>query len=130
MNITSDVRTYVMTNLPALYATMTMDSFGVAPEALMVRADPSSATQTEYIDGSTTGVQALSFYARSKAPGTAIAALDSIRDLLDKPEIALTSVLCVKVTPRALPALVGKEETGESIYTMTVDIEFDGMNPY
>ena len=128
MNIVSDVKTYVTTNLTKLYATMTMDAFGVAPEALMVRGDPSSATVAEYIDGSTTGTQTLSFYARSKAPGTAIAALDAIRDLLDKPEISLTSVLCIRVTPRTLPALVSKESTGESIYSMTVDVDYDGKN--
>ena len=128
MNIVSDVRAYVAAQIPGLYATLGMDNFGAAVESIMVRGDPSTAVVTEYIDGSTTGVQSLSFYARSKTPATAVAALDSIRALLDQPEITLTAVLCIKVMPRALPALVSKEETGESVYVMTVDVSFDGKN--
>lgn len=128
MNIVSDVRTYVTAQLTGLYASMSMDNFGTAPEALMIRGDPSQATVTEYIDGSTTGRQVVSFYARSKNPATALGALDAIRDKLNQPEITLTGVLCIRVMPVALPAIVGKEETGESVYVMTVDIEFDGKN--
>ena len=128
MNIVSDIRAYVAAQIPGLYATLGMDNFGAAVESIMVRGDPSTAVVTEYIDGSTTGTQSLSFYARSKNPVTAISALDSIRSLLDQPEITLTSVLCIRVMPRALTALVSKEETGESIYVMTVDVDFDGKN--
>lgn len=128
MNIVNDVRAYVAAQLPGLYAVPGIDTFGAAVEAIIVRGDPSSAVETEYIDGSTTGVQSLSFYARSKTPGTAVAALDSIRALLDQPEVTLTAVLCIKVMPRALPTLVSKEETGESVYVMTVDVSFDGKN--
>jgi hypothetical protein len=128
VNITADVKAYVVNALKTLYATMTIDSFGIAPEALMIRGDPSQATVVEYIDGSTTGTQSVSFYARSKNPDTALSALDAIRVLLDQPEIALTGVLCIKVMPKTLPALVAKEDTGESVYTFTVDVEYNGKN--
>lgn len=128
MNITNDVKTYVTTNMTNPYAAMTIDNFGVAMEALMIRGDPSQATVVEYIDGSTNGTQSVSFYARSKNPATALAALDDIRVLLDQPEITLTNALCIKVYPRTLPAFVSKEATGESIYTFTVDVEYNGKN--
>lgn len=128
MNITSDVRAYVNTNLPSLYASVGLDSFGSTVEAIIARSDPSEAVVKEFIDGSTTGVQTISFYARSKAPATAIAALDAIRALLDQPEITLSGVLCIKVMPRVLPSLVSNEDTGASIYVLTVDVSFDGNN--
>lgn len=129
MNITADIKAYVATKITNPYAVMTIDSFGIAPEALMVRADPSQATVVEYIDGSTSGTQSVSFYARSKNPATALSALDAIRLLFNQPEITLTSVSCVKIITRTLPALVSKEDTGESIYTFTVDVSYHGKNP-
>jgi len=108
---------------------MTMDAFGTTMESLMIRGDPSSGTVTEFIDGSTTGTQVVSVYARSKAPATALTALDTIRKKLDGAKITLTEVLFMETEIVTLPAYVSKEDTGEFIYTMTVNVNFDGKNP-
>lgn len=130
MNITSDVKTWIMAQLTTqLYATMTTDNFGKAVEALMIRGDPSSAVVTEFVDGSSTGSQQVTFYARSANPATAKNALDLIYKKFNQPEITLTDVLCIRVNPVSLPAFVSKEDSGESIYSMTVNVEFDGKNP-
>jgi hypothetical protein len=129
MNIVSDVKAWIVAQLPTLYAAMTIDNFGSTVEALMIRGDPSSAVETEFIDGSTTGSQQVTFYARSKNPATAISALDSIYAKFNQPEITLTGVLCIRVQQVSLPAFVNKEEAGESIYSMTVNVDFDGKNP-
>lgn len=129
MNITSDVRTWITAQLTTLYATMTTDNFGAAPEALMIRGDPSTAREVEFVDGSTTGTQAITFYARSASPTTAKTALDAIYDKFNSPEIALNDALCIRAAPVSLPAFVSQEDSGESIYSMTVNVDFDGKNP-
>ena len=125
MDIVSDVKTWITTDLPDLYATMKIDSWGDDMEALQIRGDPSSAVVTEFIDGSMTGQQQVTFYARSAYPATALDALQSIYDELNQPEITLTDVLVMRVSPVSIPAFVSKETTGESIYSFTVNIDFD-----
>lgn len=113
-----------------LYAPIGLEAFGLLAESIVIRSDPSEATVTEFIDGSSTGRQSISFCARSKAPTNAIEALVKIKNALDKTELSLTDVLCIRVTPRTLPAIVEKNDTGEFVYTMVVDIEFDNNNKF
>lgn len=130
MNIVSDIHTWIMAQLTTqLYATMTTDNLAASVESIMIRGDPSSARELEFVDGSSTGNQQVTFYARSANPATAKNALDLIYAKFNQPEIALTGVLCIRVNPVSLPAFVSKEDSGESIYSMTVNVDFDGKNP-
>jgi len=108
---------------------MTIDNFGTVLESFMLRGDPSSATVTEFVDGSTTGSQQITFYARSKSPATCMSALDSIMKKFNQPQITLTEVFCASVNQVSIPSFVSKEDSGESIYSMTVSVDFDGKNP-
>ena len=130
MNIVSDVKNYLDSLDLNLYAPIGLEAFGLLSESIVIRSDPSEATVTEFIDGSSTGRQSISFYARSKAPTNAIEALVKIKNALDKTELSLTDVLCIRVTPRTLPAIVEKNDTGEFVYSMVVDIEFDNNNKF
>ncbi len=130
MNIINDVKNYLDGLDLDLYAPIGLEAFGLLAESIVIRSDPSEATVTEFIDGSSTGRQSISFYARSKAPTNAIEALVKIKNALDKTELSLTDVLCIRVTPRTLPAIVEKNDTGEFVYTMVVDIEFDNNNKF
>lgn len=130
MNIINDVKNYLDSLGLGLYAQIGLEAFGLLSESIVIRSDPSEATVTEFIDGSSTGRQSISFYARSKAPTNAIEALVKIKNALDKTELSLTDVLCIRVTPRTLPAIVEKNDTGEFVYTMVVDIEFDNNNKF
>ena len=130
MNIINDVKNYLDGLDLDLYAPIGLEAFGLLAESIVIRSDPSEATVTEFIDGSSTGRQSISFYARSKAPTSAIEALVKIKNALDKTELSLTDVLCIRVTPRTLPAIVEKNDTGEFVYTMVVDIEFDNNNKF
>ncbi len=130
MNIINDVKNYLDVLDLNLYAPIGLEAFGLLSESIVIRSDPSEATVTEFIDGSSTGRQSISFYARSKAPTNAIEALVTIKNALDKTELTLTDVLCIRVTPRTLPAIVEKNDTGEFVYTMVVDIEFDNNNKF
>jgi hypothetical protein len=114
---------------PAPSLPMTMDAFGTTMESLMIRGDPSSGTVKEFVDGSTTGAQVVSIYGRSKNPATILTALDTIRKKLDGKKITLTEVYFIKTVIDTLPAYVSKEDTGEFIYTMTVNVRFYGKNP-
>jgi hypothetical protein len=130
VNIINDVKNYLDSLGLGLYAQIGLEAFGLLSESIVIRSDPSEATVTEFIDGSSTGRQSISFYARSKAPTNAIEALVKIKNALDKTELSLTDVLCIRVTPRTLPAIVEKNDTGEFVYTMVVDIEFDNNNKF
>ena len=130
MNIINDVKNYLDSLDLNLYAPIGLEAFGLLSESIVIRSDPSEATVTEFIDGSSTGRQSISFYARSKAPTNAIEALVKIKNALDKTELSLTDVLCIRVTPRTLPAIVEKNDTGEFVYSMVVDIEFDNNNKF
>jgi len=130
VNIINDVKNYLDGLDLDLYAPIGLEAFGLLSESIVIRSDPSEATVTEFIDGSSTGRQSISFYARSKAPTNAIEALVKIKNALDKTELSLTDVLCIRVTPRTLPAIVEKNDTGEFVYTMVVDIEFDNNNKF
>lgn len=130
MNIINDVKNYLDGLDLDLYAPIGLEAFGLLSESIVIRSDPSEATVTEFIDGSSIGRQSISFYARSKAPTNAIEALVKIKNALDKTELSLTDVLCIRVTPRTLPAIVEKNDTGEFVYTMVVDIEFDNNNKF
>lgn len=130
MNIINDVKNYLDGLDLDLYAPIGLEAFGLLAESIVIRSDPSEATVTEFIDGSSTGRQSISFCARSKAPTNAIEALVKIKNALDKTELSLTDVLCIRVTPRTLPAIVEKNDTGEFVYTMVVDIEFDNNNKF
>lgn len=127
MNIASDIKTYLSAQIADL-GTITIDSFGTIEASTMVRSDPSAAVEVEFIDGSFTGEQVLSFYARNKNPATAIVKLDTILGKLDMPELTLTGVQNIRVMPRTLPALVSKDDAGVSIYSCSVSVEYDGKN--
>lgn len=129
MSIAADVRAWLAMALPALPA-ITEDNFAPTSAALMVRGDPSQANVIEFVDGSYQGSQQLSFYAKSKEPATAQAQLESIQAALDKKEIALTGLQVIRVRSVSTVSFVAKEDTGESIYTFTAAVEYDGKNPY
>lgn len=128
MDLVNDICTFVKTQLPSLYATLTMDNMGKADEALMIRGDPSTAVVEEFIDGSTTGEQQVTFYARSMSNATAKDALYSIWGIFNQPKITLTDALCIRAKPVTMPAFVNEEESGAVNYSMTVSVEFDAQN--
>ena len=127
MSIASDLRTYLLTKTNL--ATIFEDAFGLEQNAVMIRSDPSTANVIEYVDGSYTGTQQLSIYARNVNPATAQADLEKVRATVDKKEITLTGVGVLKVQAVSTVSFVNKEETGEFIYSTTVDVTFGGNNP-
>jgi len=123
MDIVSDIKTWLSEQTSTSGITITMDNLD--DTGTMIRGDPSSAVVTEFVDGSTTGQQQVTFYAKSASPATAKSNLQAIYDEMNQPEIALTDALCIRVSPASLPAFVSKEKTGESNYSFTVNIDFD-----
>ena len=129
MSIASDVKTYILANATSI-TKMMEDNFGATNPALMVRSDPSTANEVEFIDGSYEGRQQLTFYARDSNPANAQAVLNLIRSTIDKKEIALTGLQVLKVQSVSTVSYVSKEDTGEFIYSTTADVAFYGKNPF
>lgn len=128
MSITSDIRIYILANCPTITSILE-DSFGTVMDAIMMRSDPSTANKIEFIDGSYQGTQQITFYARNKNPAIAQSQLASIRECVDKKEIALTNLQSIRVQSVSTVSFVSKEDTGESIYSTTVIVDYDGKNP-
>lgn len=128
MSIAADVVAYLATAVPALPA-ITEDNFSPTGDALMVRGDPSSAVVKEFIDGSYQGTQQLTFYARNQSAAVAQSQLESVRAALDKEELDLTVLIAARVRSISTVSFVSQEETGESIYSTTVVVDYDGQNP-
>ena len=123
-DIVTDVKNWLKTELPSVCGSMTIDNNDNISSSVMIRGDPSTAVVTEFVDGSSTGSQQITFYAKDD-PATAKSNLQAIYDEMNQPEIALTDALCIRVSPASLPAFVSKEKTGESNYSFTVNVDFD-----
>lgn len=128
MSIASNLIDYIKTNATTI-TDIKEDSFGTGNQ-VMARSDPSTANTKEYIDGSYAGKQQVTFYARNSSPSDAQAVLNLIRTTVDKKEITLTSLQVLRVIAVSTVSFVSKEDTGEFIYSTTVDVDFDGKNPY
>lgn len=129
MSITSDLITYIIAQASSI-TDIKEDSFGSTQNQIMARSDPSTANVKEHIDGSYAGKQQVTFYSRNVSPATAQSQLNLIRTTVDKKEITLTSLQVLKVTAVSTVSFVSKEETGEFIYSTTVEVDYDGKNPY
>jgi hypothetical protein len=128
VSIASNLISYIKTNATTI-TDIKEDSFGTGNQ-VMARSDPSTANVKEYIDGSYAGKQQVTFYARNSSPSDAQAVLNLIRTTVDKKEITLTSLQVLRVIAVSTVSFVSKEDTGEFIYSTTVDVDFDGKNPY
>jgi hypothetical protein len=80
--IVDAIYTYVTTRLD-LYAPVYIDGLGEEVECLAMVHDPSVDNSTIYMDGSSEGVQTVSYLARSKNKAIAIDALQQIRALFN-----------------------------------------------
>lgn len=128
MSIASDVRDYIEDTTSL--ANIGLDSFGSVVNTMIVRSDPSPANLKEFIDGSYEGNQQLTVYARNTNPDTAQSNLEAVRAAVDKKEIELTGVGVAKVMASSTVSFVNKETSGEFIYSTTVDVLFNGNNPF
>lgn len=128
MSIASDVRDYIETETEL--TDIGLDSFGSTVNTMIVRSDPSPANLQEFIDGSYEGNQQLTVYARNTNPDTAQSNLEAVRAAVDKKEITLTGVGVAKVMASSTVSFVNKETSGEFIYSTTVDVLFNGNNPF
>jgi hypothetical protein len=129
VSIASDLITYIKAQ-QATITSIKEDGFGTTVNDVMARSDPSTANVREFVDGSYAGVQQVTFYARNTSPAAAQAVLTLIRSTVDKKELTLTALQVLRVTAVSTVSFVNKETTGEFIYSTTVNVEFDGKNPF
>jgi len=129
VSIASDLITYIKAQQAAI-TSIKEDGFGSTVNDVMARSDPSTANVREFVDGSYAGVQQVTFYARNTSPAAAQAVLTLIRSTVDKKELTLTALQVLRVTAVSTVSFVNKETTGEFIYSTTVNVEFDGKNPF
>lgn len=109
----------------SLYSITYLDVFPTTPiEAVMLRAMPSTAKETAYMDGSAEGSVSFNIYARSKTQNTAVSALDKIVKALDCPQIELEEGLYIVAQPTTFPALVQKTDAGEYTYSCAIKINY------
>lgn len=128
LNIAANIKTFVDAQITDLYATLTISKFADDSSALSLRCDPSPAAETEFIDGSFTGQQQVAFYARNLSDEVAITTLNKILAIFNQPTITLDDALCISVLPLSTVSYVETLSTGESVYTCSVTVKYDGEN--
>lgn len=125
MTILQEVVTYLLTKLTP-YATIQLDAFpGDSHEEIIIRADPSKAVETRYLDGSRAGEYQFAFYTKSMDTETGRQQLDAIVDALDLPGMEqISQATLAKIEVVSSPALVSKAENGEYVYTAGFRLDY------
>lgn len=125
MTILQEVIAYLLTKLTP-YATIQLDVFpGDSHEEIIIRAEPSQAVETRYMDGSRSGPYQFAFYAKSLSTETPPQQLDAIVDALDLPGMEqISQATLAKIEVVTSPALVSKTENGEYIYTAGFRLDY------
>ena len=126
-NIMSKINEYAESNVE-LYSTIYQNVFPAqANDELMSRADPSTAAEVRYMDGSRVGTVNVSYYAKARDQRKARTELEKIIGILDvQTEISIDDGLLILVEAVTLPSFVSIDETGNYIFTMTIRISYNG----
>ena len=97
-----------------------------ASQRFMLRQDPSTATETRYMDGSRVGQFSYSMYAKDLNAQTAVADLYELEKLLDLPHgLALeTGIQIVKNVLVTSAHFVTKTDKNEKIYTSSFTLDY------
>ena len=90
------------------YAPIYVNVFpGESDEEIIIRAEPSEAVVSRFLDGSEEGEQAFSLIARSASQKTAWDQLEVFRSVLDLAELTeIAGAVSIKCEPTASPVLV------------------------
>lgn len=124
MNLISETNTFLRSKTTP-YANIYQDFFQPDSDGIMCRHDPSTAKETKYLDGSSVGVQNISYYARSRDGQKAREQLDTFLSVLDLQEYEITTGLFITVEAVTNTAFVSKMDSGEFVYTCSLKIEYE-----
>ena len=124
MNIIKELNDYLKTKLTP-YAAIVQDAFPTNVEAIIARHDPSTARESNYIDGSCVGEQMVSYYARSIDAKKAREQLDAIILALDMGEFSIAGGILVTCQVQANTMFVSKSDAGVFVYMNTLKIEYE-----
>lgn len=125
MTILQEVVSFILTKTTP-YATIQLDVFpGDTHEEMCIRAIPSEAVETRYMDGSRAGVQQFNILAKSLNTETPRQQLDTIIDVLDLPGMEqISEATLAKIEVVSSTSLASKTENGEYIYSAGFRLDY------
>jgi hypothetical protein len=123
VNIVKETNDFLLTKITP-FSDIFTDAFLPGSDGLICRHDPSTAKVTQYIDGTSSGLQNISYYAKSKNGRIAREQLDEIINALDLQHYEISDGIFITVEVLTNPMFVQKYETGEYVYTCSLKIEF------
>lgn len=125
-NITKTINNYLLDNITTDFDQIFNDLFPTTDgDCLISRHDPSSARETEYIDGSAVGNVMISYYMRSDSAESCRSVLTSIVDGLDGLNLDDTDDgINLNLTVQTLPQFVSVDDKENVIYTITVSVKY------
>lgn len=124
MNLLTDLNAFLKTKISAPGGKVYQDFFPTATEALISRRDPSAAKEINYIDGSCTGEQLVSYQCRSASMDTAIATLQAVQKALDLKQFPITEGLIVTSDEQSEIVPISKSDANVYIYACSMRITY------
>lgn len=125
-NITKTINDYLVNESVVDFDQIFNDIFPTEDgDSLISRHDPSSARETEYIDGSAVGNLVVSYYVRSRSASKCRTVLTSIVEALDG--LCLEDYdddITLNLTVQTLPQFISVDDKNNAIYTVTVSVKY------
>ena len=125
-DVLGEINTYLQNAITSIPKPIYKNAWGTtATEQVMSRIDPSEFAETRYMDGSRIGKLNISFWGKSKNQVTVANYLDLILSVLDvNASIEITGGLFIYCSGVSLPVYNSKDETGNFIFTSSIEVEF------
>ncbi|MBO6300843.1 MAG: hypothetical protein J6N15_00200 [Ruminiclostridium sp.] len=111
--------------LPQIVNDMFIDD---TSEGIVSRHDPSTARETDYIDGSAEGVLNIAYWARYKDAAACRRTLDMLIDCVDGVELEDGGGSTMRVTAVTLPQYVETDDKNMTTYTASIRVEYERNN--
>lgn len=94
-------------------------------ECLISRHDPSTANETEFIDGSAIGSVSLSYYMRSKNGKVCREILNKICDTVDNLVLKDIDGNEIRINSVTLPSFISEDDKHLVVYSVTIEAEYN-----
>lgn len=125
MNITEILNGYLLDNVLEGYDVIYNDVFpDDENESIISRYDPSTANETEYIDGSADGSQSLAYLVRSQRAEKARGTLAEILECVDGLSCETEGGTEIRFEGVTLPTFVSVDDKNNTVYSLEITAKY------
>lgn len=126
MNIAEILNHYILTEVLEEVDIIYNDVFPKDDgNCIISRHDPSTARETEFIDGSVIGSQQISYYVRSEDAAYCRNILNSIIDRIENVSCKAEDGTEIRFAGVTLPTFVSVDDKNQTVYTATIKADYE-----